>query len=107
MKPEEQLLLTIMGIAVVLALLIDLSILVVYLIHQRQVRAVGGPPLFSPRWSIFDVWIGAHALMIGMVPISIIAVIVAMIFYGPQAAEMKGGSMMVVLALGMAGQTAL
>ena len=106
MRPEDQTLIAILGVVFLVTVVADLILLAASLVSR--VRPAGGPPLFAPRWSLMDVWIGAHALVAGLIPFGIFAVIVVMIFFGAQdISHLRGSPLIVFLAIGMAGQTAL
>ncbi|MEP6754183.1 MAG: CPBP family intramembrane glutamic endopeptidase [Chthonomonadales bacterium] len=59
-------------------LFIDAILAIAYLVHQPKVVAGETKPLFAPKWSLVDVWLGGQAAIVA-ITIAVIPIVIAVI----------------------------
>src|SRR5258708_30631791 len=66
----------ILGIVILLVILIDAGLFIAWAFRKEDADAGRKPPLFSPQWSLVDVWAGGQIAFILLMIVSIGALIV-------------------------------
>ena len=83
----------------------DIALLLAYAVRGQR---VGVQPLFSPRWSLVDVWIAAHIFVAAMVAMILVEMMILVMMYGPEAIEhLKFTSMNAAVVVAFVGQNVL